>query len=78
MTLASIQRPDLAASGLDGWQYTGSGLLVPARTQPRYDRPVGVGLFSGAGGLDPWDSTRPGTTSPPASSSTTRQRRPTW
>lgn len=44
------------AQGLpDGWRYSGSGLLVPPSVPKRrrvYDRPVGIGFFVGAGGMD--------------------------
>ena len=49
-----------SAGPLAGWAYTPAGLLVPPTAsllvlpppRPRYDRPVGVGLYAGAGGMD--------------------------
>lgn len=39
---------------MDGWTHSGSELLMipESATRPRYDRPVGVGLFAGCGGMD--------------------------
>jgi len=39
------------AGDLAGWDYSRAGLLIPSR-RLRYDRPVAVGLFAGAGGMD--------------------------
>ena len=37
----------------EGWQRSGSGLLLPpAPPTQRRERPVGLGLFAGAGGFD--------------------------
>ena len=43
MTLLDIARGE--------WAATPTGLLVPASAGPRYDRPVGIDLFAGAGGF---------------------------
>ena len=42
--------PPGTAPAPDGWDVTLSGLLIPQR-RTRYDRPVGIDLFSGAGGF---------------------------
>lgn len=34
------------------WQQNGSGLFIPRRQRKRYDQPVGISLFTGAGGFD--------------------------
>jgi hypothetical protein len=42
MTRAASKRLVQACQGdLDGWRYSGAGLLVPAPRSRSYDRPVG-------------------------------------
>jgi DNA (cytosine-5)-methyltransferase 1 len=54
---ALLPRAGYPVSGCEGWGTSAGGLLVPPalqfrRTRQAGDRPIGVGLFAGAGGFD--------------------------
>jgi DNA (cytosine-5)-methyltransferase 1 len=43
---------DASAAALAGWSFSPAGLLIPPPARPQYGRPIGVGLYAGAGGMD--------------------------